>query len=84
MRRIFFAVLLLAPFAACQARDPAPEMRSRVEAALREQGYTAWDDIEVRRDGRIAVDDARGADGKEYDLKLDSQTLRVVERKEDD
>lgn len=83
MRRIAFAALLLAPFAA-EARDPSPEMRVRIETALREQGYTAWDDIDVRRDGRIEVDDARGADGKEYDLKLDPQTLRVVEREEDD
>ena len=82
MRRILLAVLLLAPFAA-EARDPTPEQRTRIEAALREQGYTAWDDIDIERDGRIEVDDARGADGKEYDLKLDPQTLRVVEREED-
>ncbi|MBD0273716.1 MAG: PepSY domain-containing protein [Acetobacteraceae bacterium] len=81
-RTLLAALLLLAPLAA-EARDPSPEMRSRIEAALREQGYTAWDDIDVERDGRIEVDDARGADGKEYDLKLDPQTLRVIEREED-
>jgi uncharacterized membrane protein YkoI len=84
MRRILLltAVLLLPPMAA-EARDPTPEMRARIEAALREQGYTAWDDIDVERDGRIEVDDARGTDGKEYDLELDPQTLRVVKREED-
>ncbi len=82
MRRILFAAVLLTPFATL-ARDPTPELRTRIEAALREQGYTAWDDIDVERDGRIEVDDARGADGKEYDLKLDPQTLRVIEREED-
>ena len=84
MRRIFFlAACLLAPIAAAEARDPSPEMRARIEAALREQGYTAWDDIDVERDGRVEVDDARGADGKEYDLELDPQTLRVIKREED-
>jgi uncharacterized membrane protein YkoI len=83
MHRILFAaVLLLLPLAA-EARDPTPEMRTRIEAALREQGYTAWDDIDVERDGRIEVDDARGPDGKEYDLELDPQTLRVIKREED-
>ena len=81
-RTLFLAACLLAPIAA-QARDPSPEMRARIEAALREQGYTAWDDIDVERDGRIEVDDARAADGKEYDLEHDPQTLRVIKREED-
>jgi uncharacterized membrane protein YkoI len=84
MRRILFlAALVLAPVAAAEARDPTPEMRARIEAALREQGYIAWDDIDVERGGRIEVDDARGPDGKEYDLELDPQTLRVIKREED-
>ena len=80
---VLAAALLLLPLAAAEARVPTPEMRTRIEAALREQGYTAWDDIDVERDGRIEVDDARGADGKEYDLELDPQTLRVTKREED-
>jgi hypothetical protein len=84
MRRILFlAAALLVPPVVAEARDPSPEMRTRIEAALREQGYTAWDDIDVERDGKIEVDDARGADGKEYDLELDPQTLRVTKREED-
>lgn len=82
-RTLFLAAALLAPLTAAEARDPTPEMKARIEAALREQGYTAWDDIDVERDGRIEVDDARGADGKEYDLELDPQTLRVIKREED-
>ena len=82
MRRILYATVFLLPIAA-EARDPTPERRTRIEAALREQGYTAWDDIDEERDGRIEVDDARGADGKEYDLELDPQTLRVTKREED-
>ena len=84
MRRILLlsAAVLLSPLAA-EARDPTPEMRARIEAALREQGYASWDDIDVERDGRIEVDDARHADGKEYDLELDPQTLRVIKREED-
>ena len=82
-RILFLSTLLFAVPLAAEARDPTPKMRSRIEAALREQGYTAWDDIDVERDGRIEVDDARGADGKEYDLELDPQTLRVTKREED-
>ena len=81
-RTLLFAAVLLAPMAA-EARDPTPEMKARIEAALREQGYTAWDDIDIERDGRIEVDDARGADGKEYDLELDPRTLRIIKREED-
>ncbi len=82
MRRILYAAVFLLPIAA-EARDPTPERRALIEAALREQGYTAWDDIDEERDGRIEVDDARGPDGKEYDLELDPQTLRVTKREED-
>lgn len=82
MRRILYAAVFLLPFAS-EARDPTPERRALIEAALREQGYTAWDDIDEERDGRIEVDDARGADGKEYDLELDPRTLRVTKREED-
>ena len=82
-RILFLSTVLLAVPLAAEARDPTPEMRARIEAALREQGFTAWDDIDVERDGRIEVDDARGADGKEYDLELDPQTLRITKREED-
>jgi len=82
VRRILYAAILLLPVAS-EARDPTPERRALIEAALREQGYTAWDDIDEERDGRIEVDDARGADGKEYDLELDPRTLRVTKREED-
>ena len=64
------------------SRDPAPDERSRLEAALRDQGYTKWDDIDFE-DGRWEVDDAVHRDGKTYDLKLDPNSLRVVEREED-
>lgn len=82
-RTLFLAAALLVPLAAAEARDPAPEMKARIEAALREQGYTAWEEIEMKRDGRVEVDDARFTDGKEYDLELDPQTLRVTKREED-
>ena len=84
MQRVLFAAaVLLAPLAAAEARDPTPERRAQIEAALRDQGYTAWDDIDEEQNGRIEVDDARHADGKEYDLELDPQTLRVIKREED-
>lgn len=64
------------------ARDPNQEERAAIEAALRSQGYVSWNDIEWD-DGRWEVDDARTADGRKYDLKLDPATLQVTSRDED-
>jgi len=64
--------------AMAQDRDPTADERSRIEAALKAEGFTRWDDIELD-DGVWEVDDAIAADGKEYDLKLDMD-LKIVER----
>ena len=66
-------------------RKPTLEERSRIETKLKELGYTSWDEIEFD-DERNAweVDDARMADGRDYDLKLNPQTLDVVSRKLED
>ena len=65
-------------------RDPTPEERARIEAALRAEGFTRWDDIELEDDGSVwEVDDAVGADGREYDLKLNPDTLAIVSRTPD-
>lgn len=66
-------------------RDPTPEERTKIEAALKAEGFTRWDDIELEEDGPAVweVDDAVAADGKEYDLKLDASTLAIVERDPD-
>ena len=56
-----------------------PDRQAEVEAVLRRQGFTAWQAIEVD-DGMIEVDDAVDAGGRQFDLKLDPETLAVVAR----
>lgn len=63
-------------------RDPTPEERQGIESALRDLGFTQWDDIEFD-DDVWEIDDAHGADGRTYDLKLRPVTFEVIERKED-
>ncbi|ESR26046.1 PepSY domain-containing protein [Lutibaculum baratangense] len=64
-------------------RDPTPEERTAVEDALRGHGFTSWDDIEFDDDGYWEVDDAVGADGKEYDLHLAPETFEILKQEED-
>jgi hypothetical protein len=49
---------------------------SRLESALRDAGYTSWDEIE-RDDRGFEVDDARGPDGRERDLWVDGTTFEI-------
>jgi hypothetical protein len=67
---------------ALAAREPNREELSRIEAALRAESFTRWDDIEMNADGQWEVEDAVAADGRSYDLKLDKD-LRVIDRKLD-
>jgi uncharacterized membrane protein YkoI len=57
-----------------------PDQQAKVEAVLRQEGFTKWDEIELD-DGMIEVDDAIDANGKKFDLKLDPKTLAIVKRK---
>ncbi|KST59149.1 hypothetical protein AO398_05185 [Methylobacterium sp. GXS13] len=56
-----------------------PDQQAKVEAMLRQEGFTKWKEIELD-DGMIEVDDAIDANGKQFDLKLDPKTLAVVKR----
>ncbi|MBX3582339.1 MAG: PepSY domain-containing protein [Rhizobiaceae bacterium] len=76
------AVLLASP--ALADRAPTPEERSAIEEKLRAEGFTKWEDIELEDDGSVwEVDDAVGADGREYDLELRAGTLEILERDPD-
>lgn len=79
------ALASIAATPALADRKPTLEERSRIETKLKELGYTSWDEIEFD-DERNAweVDDARTADGRDYDLKLNPQTLDVFSRKLED
>ena len=64
-------------------RDPTPEERFQVEAELQYLGFTSWDDIDFDEDGYWEIEDARGADGHEYDLRLSAETFEVLEGEAD-
>ncbi len=56
------------------------DQQAKVEAMLKQEGFTQWKEIELD-DGMIEVDDAVDASGKQFDLKLDPKTLAIVKRK---
>lgn len=60
----------------------APDQQTKVEAMLKQEGFTKWKKIEME-DGMIEVDDAIDANGKEFDLKLDPNSLAIVKREAD-
>jgi hypothetical protein len=57
-----------------------PDQQAKVEAMLKQEGFTKWKEIELD-DGMIEVDDAIDANGKQFDLHLDPKTLAIVKRK---
>ncbi|WP_407524988.1 PepSY domain-containing protein [Methylobacterium oryzisoli] len=68
---------------AALADQPLPaDQLAKVEALLRQEGFSKWKEIELD-DGMIEVDDAVDANGKQFDLKLDPTTLAIKTRKAD-
>lgn len=61
-------------------RKPAPDEQTKIEAVLKQEGFTKWKKIEVE-DDEIEVDDAIDANGKQFDLELDPKTFAIVKRK---
>ena len=78
--------LVLAPSLAFADRAPTSDELTKIESVLKSAGFTAWDEIELEDSGKDSgkweVDDAVGADGKKYDLKLD-QSFNIIEKKLD-
>jgi len=65
-------------------RAPNAEERAAIEAKLKAEGFTRWESIELEDDESVwEVDDAIGADGREYDLELRVDTLEIVDRDAD-
>lgn len=62
-------------------RNPPAQEWAEVVAALRDAGFVSWSEIEFD-DGRWEVDEARAADGKRYELKLD-RSYKITEREPD-
>lgn len=79
------AVLALALSLTPAAHADTPltaDQKAKVEAMLKQEGFTKWSEIELD-DGMIEVDDAYDAAGKKVDLTLDPKTLAIVKRKKD-
>lgn len=82
MKSIILAapLALFATVAFAQDRAPTAEERTRIEAALKADGYTSWGSIELDDNRVWEVDDALDAQGKEWDLDLDMNSLAIVKR----
>jgi peptidase YpeB-like protein len=51
--------------------------QAKVEEALKAQGYTKWKNI-VLDNGTWEVDDAINTTGKQFDLRIDANTLKIT------
>ncbi|WP_336490279.1 PepSY domain-containing protein [Methylobacterium nigriterrae] len=87
MRFTPIALALALPLAVCASamadQKLAPDQQTKVEEVLKKEGFTKWKKIEMEH-GMIEVDDAIDANGKEFDLKLDPNSLAIVKREADD
>lgn len=82
------AALGMAAPAAAADRPPTEQERASIEKVLRANGYTSWEEIEFDDDSPKRtpvwdVDDARGPDGKAYDLKLEPKSYRILRKTPD-
>lgn len=74
-------VLFAAAPAFADDRPPTLDERVRIETALKNDGYTSWGEIELDEGDNVwEVDDAIDAQGKEWDLELDTQSFVIVKR----
>jgi len=63
-------------------RHATGQEQAAIDQALRGQGFTGFNAVSLD-DGVWEVDDARGADGTLYDLKLERHSLRILHRDRD-
>ena len=63
-------------------RMPTAEELAKIEAALKAAGYVGWDEIELETGG-WEIDDARDADGNQFDLMLDPKTLEIISKQKE-
>lgn len=62
-------------------RPPTPAEQAQIERVLRNNGFVSWEKIEFETDdGLWEVDDARTKDGREFDLKLQPGTLKIIRK----
>ena len=80
---LVLAVGIVSPGQVFADRAPTPEERSSIETVLRNEGFLRWGRIELDDDDVWEVDDAYASDGRKYDLKLDPDTLAIIEPEAD-
>src|SRR6266446_1985868 len=81
---LVLAVGIVSPGQVFADRAPTPEERFRIETMLRNEGFTRWGHIELDDEGDLwGVYDAYASDGRKYDLKLDPDTLAIIEPEAD-
>ncbi len=77
------SAIIATPALADDDRPPTAEERTKIEAALKAEGFTAWKEIEFD-DNRWEIDDATHTDGKVYDVYLSGKDMSVVFKTLDD
>jgi hypothetical protein len=73
------ATSLVASVALADGRPPTAEETSAISTALTQAGFTKWGKVEFD-DGKWEVDNAIGADGKQYDVDLSAKDLSVIKK----
>lgn len=76
------ATSLVASVALADGRPPTAEETSAISAALTKEGFTKWGKVEFD-DGKWEVDNAIGADGKQYDVDLSAKDFTVIKKEID-
>lgn len=78
--------LLTTAFAGPALADRAPtaEEKTGIETKLKTLGYMSWGEVEFDTDtNQWDVNNAMASDHKQYDLKLNAQTLDVISKEID-
>lgn len=77
------SLLALASAPAFAGRYPDAAERQRIDAALTAAGFSSWGEIELDDHRVWDVEDALHADGMQYDLDLDLETLQILKQERD-
>jgi hypothetical protein len=85
LHKLAIAAITAIFFTGVAVADTAPnaQERSTIEIALKNAGFTSWEEIELD-DGRWEIDDAVHRDGGEYDLELHANSYAIIKRERDD
>lgn len=76
------AFLLSAVAVQADERMPTADELAKIEAVLKAAGYVSWDEVELERGG-WEIDDARDAEGNQFDLMLDPETLEIISKQKE-